>query len=179
MMVECPPPAEVYPLLLCTGIDTRNATAVSGPKKWSVMNCPCRPSLGGEGKDKLYPCGRLMQDDSVKGKQKSGWPVNSREMEYVQKPAARSGFSHRSLHRLLPIYRQRNDDSDDQNTLHPCEVKGRTHDPACCGPRRAVRWVRRMRSFQEQVALQIVVLARIFRYNCRRRGPDGKWRHQP
>ena len=31
-----------------------------------------------------------MQDDSVKGKQKSGWPLNSREMEYMQKPAARA-----------------------------------------------------------------------------------------
>jgi len=94
----------------------------------------------------------------------------------MQKPAARSGFSHRSLHRLLPLYRQRNDDTDDP-LLHPRVVKERNDDPACCGPRRAVRWVRRMRGFQEQVALQIVVLARIFRYNCRRRGPDGKWRH--
>src|SRR5262249_43524969 len=65
MMVECPPPAEVYPRLICTGIDTRNAAAASGPKKWSSMDCPCRPSSGVQGKDKVYPDRRKMQEDSA------------------------------------------------------------------------------------------------------------------
>ena len=31
------------------------------------------------------------------------------------------------------------------HTLHTCVLKGCTDDAAGCGPRRAVRWVRRMR----------------------------------